>query len=198
MIEYTEPPISPLEGEQWAVFSKSKDFLISTHGRAYSKIRKRLLSPCVSDLGYIKYYCNEIKTLVTAHRAVALTFIPNPDNKPEVNHKDMDRSNNHMSNLEWVTHAENVQHAYDNGRPIKKGTEHHLYGKTASEETRKLMSLKKLGAKHPKFKGYYLINGVQYESSIQASKELGINPRTIYKRCKNKTKGYDFIPIDKQ
>lgn len=198
MIEYIEPPISPLEGEQWAVFCRSKDFLISTHGRAYSKIRGRLLSPCVSDLGYIKYYCNEIKTLVTAHRAVALTFIPNPHNKPEVNHKDMDRSNNHISNLEWVTHAENVQHAYDNGRPIKRGAEHHLYGRTAPEEAKRLMSLKKLGANHPKFKGYYVVNGIQYESANQASKYLGISTHTIIRHCKNKLKGCYFIPVNRQ
>ena len=50
------------------------------------------------------------------HRIVAETFIPNIDNKPEVNHIDGNKNNNSVNNLEWVTHKENVQNA------IKRGT----------------------------------------------------------------------------
>lgn len=49
------------------------------------------------------------------HRLIAMTFIPNPENKPEVNHKDRNHSNNCVENLEWVTKLENMQHARASG-----------------------------------------------------------------------------------
>ncbi|PFA42012.1 NUMOD4 motif-containing HNH endonuclease [Bacillus thuringiensis] len=52
---------------------------------------------------------------VYVHRAVAETFLENPHNKPEVNHIDGNPENNHLSNLEWVTKKENMNHAFDNG-----------------------------------------------------------------------------------
>jgi len=52
---------------------------------------------------------------VRLHRVVATAFIPNPDNLPEVNHIDGNKLNNHASNLEWVTHKQNMEHAYKTG-----------------------------------------------------------------------------------
>ncbi len=52
---------------------------------------------------------------VRLHRVVATAFIPNPDNLPEVNHIDGNKLNNHVSNLEWVTHKQNMEHAYKTG-----------------------------------------------------------------------------------
>jgi len=60
---------------------------------------------------------------VKIHRLLAQEFIPNSEGKPEINHIDGDRSNNSLTNLEWVTHAENVQHSARNDLRVYKTTE---------------------------------------------------------------------------
>lgn len=64
--------------------------------------------------GYRKVLTRE-RVKVYVHRLVAEAFIPNPDNLPEVNHIDGNRSNNAVHNLEWVSHADNMRHAYATG-----------------------------------------------------------------------------------
>ena len=68
----------------------------------------------------------ENKITFRVHKAVAESFIDNPNNLPMVNHKDGNKLNNHISNLEWCTNAENVQHAYSHNLiKIKHGADSH-------------------------------------------------------------------------
>ena len=89
----------------------SKDYkgkyTVYSDGRVWSKVRNKFLTQCVNkNTGYITAAGGYI------HRIVAECFIPNPNNKPCINHKDGNRSNNNVSNLEWVTYSENHKHAY--------------------------------------------------------------------------------------
>lgn len=63
--------------------------------------------------GYLRVTLSKKSFL--SHRIIATTFIPNPDNKKCVNHIDGNKLNNNVNNLEWCTHSENMQHAWDNG-----------------------------------------------------------------------------------
>lgn len=95
-------------------------YQISNHGNAKSFRQCRygkLLKFGLTSSGYpaISPHKDKKQKTMAIHRIVAKSFIPNPDNKPHVNHKDGNKQNNHVSNLEWVTPKENHAHASKNG-----------------------------------------------------------------------------------
>lgn len=86
---------------------------------SFAKKNKKILKPQVHYSGY-KHITLGSKHY-THHRLLAEIFIPNPDNKTQVNHKNGVKADNRLENLEWVTPSENVKHAYRNNlksRPI--------------------------------------------------------------------------------
>ena len=78
--------------------------------------------------GYIQIGLKDINSHTKrtgVHRLVATAFIPNPDNKPMVNHKNGIKTDNHVKNLEWVTRIENARHSFDTGLQVNpKGQDH--------------------------------------------------------------------------
>ena len=112
----------------WAYFGKeewraiivngiSTNYEVSNFGEIRNCSTNRILSPFIDKDGYYRntIVVNGKSYKQGVHRFVAQAFIPNPENKPEVNHKDGDKSHNEDSNLEWSTVPENIQHAYDTG-----------------------------------------------------------------------------------
>ena len=79
--------------------------------------RGRVLKPCINHKGYLQVHlvANGNSKLVVIHRLVAKAFIPNPQNKAQVNHIDGNKKNNNVRNLEWCTNQENVIHAINTG-----------------------------------------------------------------------------------
>lgn len=85
---------------------------------------ERIMKPAPDRLGYLRTmlkndngkYCT-----IKVHRIIAQTFIPNPDNKPQINHINAIKSDNRAINLEWCTQSENMKHAYKNNLKSVKG-----------------------------------------------------------------------------
>lgn len=119
---------------------------------------------------YVDLYKNNKAKRFYIHRLVAKAFIPNPENKPQVNHKDGNTKNNTTSNLEWVTALENVEHA--------------------SKVLNVLSAYKNANEKRKKKVAQIDINTNKvvniFNSMLEAQKQTGINTAYISQTCKGK------------
>lgn len=94
-----------------------KEYRISRDGRIWTEKQDKWMKTHEKN-GYlfIQLRKNNTHTYTSVHRLVAITYIPNPENKRCVNHKDFNTKNNHVDNLEWVTDKENVMYSYNHYR----------------------------------------------------------------------------------
>ncbi len=94
--------------EEYRIIKDFENYEVSNIGNVRSTITKKIIKPC-TDRGYYKLSLSKDgKThRRQVHRLVAQAFIPNPENKPQVDHKDNDRKNNKVENLRWASACEN-------------------------------------------------------------------------------------------
>ena len=123
-------------------------------------LREKIMKPQLSKRGYYLVCSpvpsdNGVRTSLSIHRIVAKAFLDNPDNKPTVNHKNGNKLDNRLQNLEWATFSENLQHAYDTGlaksvisKFTRRGEDHHKVKLSNSD----IVEIKKLRAKGLKLK----------------------------------------------
>ena len=104
-----------------------EDYLISKTGEVYSTKTDKFFNPSRTKDGYLKVALrgNGKSYYFRVHKLVAMTYLDNPSNLTEVNHKDFDRTNNCLENLEWVSHDDNMNYSKVNNRfkgekPIRK------------------------------------------------------------------------------
>ena len=105
--------------EKWTTIQEASNYEVSTYGNIRNKITKKILKGRLTKSGYLQVSLKIDETNKFSnryiHRLVAIYWIDNPNNKREVNHKDGNKENNNINNLEWVTSSENQKHRHSIG-----------------------------------------------------------------------------------
>ena len=192
-------PINNYQGHDY-----TGKYELSNLGNVRNMKTKKVLKPIkvTTTTGYTQYCVTLYDTDNKQHteiiaRLVLTIFKANPDNKPQVNHRDENPSNNALNNLEWSTAAENSNYGSRNKRIADANKANGHYAKLAAT----IAATKKANGTYDKISDklsipvYCITNNTVYKSAIEASRQLNLDNSSITKCLKGKrksTKGYQF------
>ena len=151
---------------EWREVKEYSNYEVNQLGEIRHKKRQKILKPRDNNGGYqyVNFKINGKNTNFAVHRIVANAFIPNPNGYTEVNHKDYNKKNNCVDNLEWVSSSQNKQHSYLKQENKKSR------GKAVNQYTKEGIFLK------------------TFDSVSEAAKELGCCVAAISNCCLGRTK----------
>lgn len=158
--------------EIWKIIENYPDYMISSQGRvkSYKKDVEKILKPRIHSNGYLRVnLCvDNISKDFYIHRLVANAFIPNTDNKPQIDHINTIKDDNRVENLRWVTRSENMNNPLTliKSSEIRKGEKGAMYGKIGKDNPSSIPILQ------------FSIDGEfirKWDSAANVQRELGIN-----------------------
>ena len=131
--------------EIWKDIDYFNGYRISNKGNVLGVFRNKLLKPMLNSKGYLMVRISnnrdgKFKGLLV-HRIIATHFIPNPQNKPQVNHKNGIKTDNRIENLEWTSSSENMLHAWEFNL-INSDKKNSLSKKINNEDVKDMLKLK--------------------------------------------------------
>lgn len=156
-------------------------YFITEDGKVFNVQTKRYLKEQKNKKGYsvVRVTVNRVKKTIRIHREVAKAFIPNPENKPQVNHIDGNKDNNNVKNLEWCTNQENADHA------IKNGLWENVF--KASQRTNEKRKKKVLA------RNIETGEEIVFESVAAAERRFGRHVSNVLKKKRGQSKGHVFF-----
>lgn len=168
-------------------------YFVSKNGEVWSSFKKKYLKQHECFYGYksVSIKVNKKTKILKIHRLIAIHFIPNPENKPCVNHIDGNKINNSIDNLEWCTYKENSKHAWQTGLIFTTNNQRKL----TSERMKKFTGVNHISA----IKVLDTKNGKIFGMIADAAKSIGITAphlsRMLNGKRPNKT---NFIYLKEQ
>ena len=176
-----------LKNEEFRDIKETKNkYQISNYGRIKSKKNNKILSLKDSNNWYLteSFYIEGKRITLRPHRLVAMAFIPNPDNLPEVDHLDFNKQNCRIDNLRWVSRKENIKHNIENNKffyvsKYNKNRINKKFGRIIQYD----LQMNKLGV---------------YNNTAEASRQTGVCSRNIvhcinHKEGRKQAGGYKWL-----
>lgn len=149
---------------------------INEEGVVLNSKTGRVLKTDLTNMGYKRvtlWHVDQKRVRVAVHRLVAMTFVPNPENKPMVNHLDGNKINNHRTNLEWVSCSENTIHAFETGlRVAPDNTGRKPWNRKNDDKAKEVRHLKGLGFKRKEICEKLNLEVSTYKNLLRHYKDL--------------------------